>query len=63
MSLTFINPNNYIDDDDRACVVTCDNAPESIDEDWWNDCIDTCIETSRNKAKIIILVDELTKEE
>ena len=47
--ITFIDPNDFIDNDDRQCVADCDTNDVNDDEDWWNACIDQCIDNSRNQ--------------
>lgn len=38
--------------EDVNCVAACDNAPESDDEEWWNACIDQCMEQSAHLGPI-----------
>lgn len=57
--ITFIDPNDFINNDDRQCVADCDANDVNNDEEWWNACIDQCLDNSRNKQKITDLYNTL----
>jgi hypothetical protein len=58
-NIILIDPEDFVDDTDLACVDACDHHPNAEIQTWWEWCVDQCLENSPNREKVESLSDAL----